>query len=81
LQALTLMNNSFIQRQSQAFAERVQKEAGENVDDQIRRVYRLALCRQPTEPELQRARVGVKGHGLRPVCWAILNSSEFVYSR
>jgi hypothetical protein len=81
LQALTLMNNSFVQRQARVLAERVNREAGEDAGKQIDRAYRLALGRPPTNAELQRAATLAKEHGLRPICWALLNASEFVYVR
>ena len=81
LQALTLMNNSFVQRQSRVFAERIKKEAGDDVNAQIALAYRYALARKPTPAELERMAVVVKENGLRAACWAFLNSSEFVYTR
>jgi hypothetical protein len=81
LQALTLMNNAFIQHQSRAFSERVQKEAGEDAASQVRLAYRLALGREPSKSELARGLDAIAEHGLRPLCWAVFNSSEFVYSR
>ena len=55
LQALTLMNNSFVLRQAQAFGERVQKEAGDDPEAQVRRAYLLAFGRPPTKEETDRA--------------------------
>ena len=81
LQALTMMNNSFVQRQARLLAERVVKEAGNDVDTQVASVYRFTLGRDPSKLESERAAVVVKEHGLKAVCWAILNASEFVYIR
>ncbi|MFP6603546.1 MAG: DUF1553 domain-containing protein, partial [Pirellulaceae bacterium] len=50
-QALALMNNSFVLRQSRLFAARVKESAGEDVVEQIDRAFQLALTRQPTRQE------------------------------
>jgi hypothetical protein len=81
LQALTLMNNAFVQRQARALADRAVKDAGAGAKDQIAMAYRLALGRGPTTDESARAAAVAKEHGLNAVCWALLNSSEFVYLR
>lgn len=81
LQALTMMNNSFVQRQARALAERAIKEVGDNLEKQITLVYRFAFGRPPSNLELNRASAVAKEHGLKAVCWAILNASEFVYIR
>ncbi len=77
LQALGLMNNSFVQRQAKLLAERAQKTAG----DEITNAYRIALGRPPTAEETTRATAAAKARGLQSVCWALLNSTEFVYIR
>ena len=81
LQALTMMNNSFVQRQARNFAERVTKEAGDEVEKQVALVYLSAFGRPPSKVERERAAAVAKQHGLKAVCWAVLNSSEFVYTR
>ncbi len=58
LQALYLMNNSFVLEEARAFARRV---VGETVDQDARigLAYRLALGRPPGDSELQQARAFV----------------------
>ena len=51
-QALHLLNNKMIHDLSVAFAERVQSEAGDNPQAQIKRAYLIALSRSPNEAEL-----------------------------
>jgi hypothetical protein len=51
-QALTLLNNRFVLLQSQHFAERVWREAGEDAAAQVKTMYRIALSREPTAREL-----------------------------
>lgn len=81
LQALALMNNSFVQRQASLLADRARKEAGGGDADAIRLAYRLALGRLPAREELKLAEEAVRERGLRNLCWALLNSTEFVYVR
>jgi Protein of unknown function (DUF1553)/Protein of unknown function (DUF1549)/Concanavalin A-like lectin/glucanases superfamily len=79
LQALTMMNNPFVDRMARSFADRVQFEAGKDVNSQVSLAYRLALGREPTRNEQDRAAKVAGDTGLRAVCWAIFNSSEFAY--
>jgi hypothetical protein len=81
LQALGLMNNSFVLRQAHHFAERVKNEAGADPTGQVLLAYRLAFGRPPLEMELARAITLAKEHGLGSFCWVLLNASEFLYIR
>jgi len=81
LQALSLMNNSFVQRQSARFAERVKNEAGADIAAQARHAWSLALCREPHQDETEAAKRLIRLHGLESLCWTLLNSSEFLYVR
>jgi hypothetical protein len=80
-QALGLMNNAFVWRQADALAARVRKEAGDDTVVQTRRAFRLLLGRPPRSDEAGPALDLVKEHGLRHLCWVLLNSSEFLYLR
>jgi hypothetical protein len=51
-QALILMNGEFAVAQAEAFAERVRKDAGAGLKDQVNRAWKLAYLREPTEKEL-----------------------------
>ncbi len=73
LQALELMNNSFVQRQARHLAERAMQSPGHAIES----AYRLALGREPADGEMARA----KERELFSVCWALLNSTEFMYVR
>ena len=81
LQALGLMNNSFVQRQAGHLAERALKESDNDLPRAIRTAYRLALGRAPMKDEAQRALAAARARSLTNVCWALLNSTEFVYVR
>src|SRR5207245_11659555 len=63
-QALTLINNDFVLKQAQMFAERIKKEAGDDPVKQIDLAYRIALTRSPDETELAVATDLVGSHSL-----------------
>ena len=71
------MNNAFTDRMARTFAERLTAEA--KPADRIAAAYRLAFGRPPTDAETARAEKVTKEAGLKAVCWALLNASEFVY--
>jgi len=79
LQALGLMNSSFVQRQSGHLAERALTLAAHDLPGAVEAAYRLALGRPATADERQRALAAARERGLANVCWALLNSTEFVY--
>jgi hypothetical protein len=79
LQALSLMNNSFVQRQADRLAERSLEAAGGDLTDAVDRAYERALGRRATDAERHQAVTAAQARGLGSVCWALLNSSEFLY--
>jgi hypothetical protein len=81
LQALALMNNSFVQRHAGHLAERAIKESQNDTDKAIQTAWRLALGRLPSREEAHRAQAAARERSLTNVCWALLNSTEFVYVR
>src|SRR6185295_4057102 len=80
LQALSLMNNGFVQRQSKAFAARLAKEAADN-PSRIERAFRLALGRAPAAEELAQSGALIDRFGLETFCWGLFNTSEFLNVR
>jgi hypothetical protein len=81
LQALELMNNAFIQRQSNHLSERAIQSANGDFRNAIDFAYEFALSRKPNSEERQRALAAANERGLPSVCWALFNSTEFVYVR
>ena len=79
LQSLALYNNDFMLRQAGYFAERLEKEAGNDPEDQIRLAFALAFGRQPLQAETDLARELVEKQGLFTFCRSLLNANEFVY--
>ena len=81
LQALSLMNDSFVQRQANRFCQRVESASGTNRGAQISLAYRLAFGRVPTAKEELEANQQCRDSGLESFCWVLLNASEFLHSR
>ncbi|MCY2984741.1 MAG: DUF1553 domain-containing protein [Planctomycetota bacterium] len=79
LQALELMNNSFIQRQANHLAERAMRSAKNEIGRGIEAAYQMTIGRKPNDQELKRAMLVAKERGLVSVCWALFNSTEFIY--
>lgn len=80
LQALSLMNNTFVQQRARGFAARVRTSVGTPAE-RVRQAYRLALGRQPDAPEMAESLDLLQQHGLETLCWGLLNTSEFLYVR
>ena len=80
-QALTLLNNEFVLRQAQLFADRVKKEAGADPAKQIELAYRIALARPPKPQELALALDAANKQSLVDVTHVLFNLNEFVYIR
>jgi hypothetical protein len=79
LQALAMLNDKFIVRQSERIAERVIASAGSGVEDQVRHAYRLIFHRPPTDSELKAVSAYVQRHGLANACRMLLNTNEFIF--
>jgi len=79
LQALSMMNNSFVLRMADHFAERLRTEQGTDVTAQIQGAYLLAFGRRADSEETQLGSEFIAAHGLPAYCRVLFNSSEFLY--
>jgi hypothetical protein len=79
LQSLSLLNDPFVLRQSEAFAERLAADRKGDVPQQVRAAYRLAYGRLPTENEMTQSLRFIENRGLFQFCRAIFNTNEFLY--
>ena len=80
-QALTLMNNQFVLGQAALFADRLERAAPGNLDQQIDLAYRIALTRSPTADEAELAKALVADQSLVDLTHVMLNLNEFLYLR
>ena len=78
LQALSLLNNPFVVRQSEHLAARVAAEHP-GVAAQVGAAFELACARAPTPDEAETLTDYAARHGLANACRVILNSNEFVF--
>ena len=78
-QALTLLNSSFATGIADAFAARVQREAGDSGASQVDRAFALALQRLPDEQERAACMQLRERRSLPELCRALLNVNEFIY--
>ncbi|NNC89779.1 MAG: DUF1553 domain-containing protein, partial [Akkermansiaceae bacterium] len=80
LQALNLMNSSFVVEQAGILAERARREAApQTPEGAIRRCFQLLLTREPEAAELAACLEVAKEAGLPMVCRSLLNSNEFAF--
>ena len=81
IQALIMMNGSFVDVQSRQFAGRLQREAGPDALAQVKRGFLLALGREPTGNETDASLSFLRNHstGLVDFCQTLFNLNEFAY--
>lgn len=79
LQALSLLNNAFMERSAGKWVERLKRETGPDPTAQVRRAYRLAFGRAPAADEERFAAGFIAEHGLEQFCLVLLNTNEFIY--
>jgi hypothetical protein len=58
--------------------------AGKSIEDIIRELYLVGLCRQPTDVELATSMEHAKArndpaNALEDICWALINTDEFLF--
>ncbi len=87
LQALATLNNDFMLRHSEHFAQRLERDEGVAFDPtgdgierrRARRAAQLAWQREPTDGELGALTSYASQHGWSALCRVLLNSAEFLY--
>jgi cytochrome c553 len=79
-QALALLNNRLLNEQAGVMAARLRREAGEDVAAQVRLGWRIALGREPSSSEHNRALAMLhSGHTLDQFALLLFNLNEFLY--
>ena len=79
VQSLSLLNNSFVLRMSDATAKRLEAEVTTGTADRIDRLFLLAYGRHLIEAEQAPLVEFAEKHGLSALCRVVFNSNEFVY--
>jgi hypothetical protein len=80
-QALTLLNNPFVLGQANVFAERLEREAPNDVAAQVDLAYQIALARSPNEREALIGTQLVTEGSLVDLAHVMFNLNEFLYVR
>jgi hypothetical protein len=78
LQALTMLNNRFVIRQSEHIAGRLERSSA-TLAGQIGAAYELILGRPATPHEIELVSQYAKKHGLANAVRMLLNSNEFMF--
>lgn len=79
LQALSLLNDAFVEYYAERFAERLRRDSGMEADAQAIRAYALAVARRPSAEEVAFGQRFIEEHGLVQFCVVLFNASEFLY--
>jgi hypothetical protein len=79
LQSLNLFNSPFVMQQAELFAERLNRLANSNMDQQIRMSFNILFARDPDPQEIELSKEMIRDQGLVQYCRAILNASEFLF--
>jgi len=81
IQALIMMNGSFVDVQARKFAKRLTREAGPLPEAQVTQAFQLALGRTPTSTENYAALSFFRNNptGLVDFCQTLFNLNEFAY--
>ena len=80
-QALTLLNDDFVLRQAQLFADRVRESAPAGPRRRLSAIYEIALRRSPTDSEQRLALDFLRKRKLVDFTHVLLNLNEFLYLR
>ncbi|HVV98848.1 MAG TPA: DUF1549 and DUF1553 domain-containing protein, partial [Planctomycetaceae bacterium] len=78
LQALAMLNNRFVVRQSEHLADRITQRTADPAA-QINALYEYVLQRPPREEERTALQTYAAKHGLANACRVLLNSNEFLF--
>jgi hypothetical protein len=78
IQALAMLNNPFVVRMAEHFAERVQASAGDPAS-QVSHAVSLALGRAATAEESKLYGDYAARHGLENLCRLLFNTNEFLF--
>lgn len=88
-QALGMIHSDFIHQKARAFSQRLRREAGEEKPAQVRLAYQLAVQREPSDAELQRALEFLTlleqqekltaDVALQRFCLAVFSFNEFIF--
>jgi hypothetical protein len=82
-QALFMMNNDLVQKESSRLANRLLRRSAGNLNEAVNLAYRTTLGRKPTGVELDQALtyIGSNPARMKEFTWMLFNLDEFMYVR
>ena len=82
-QALFMMNNELVQRESSKLASRVLRRSSGSLSEAVTLAYRTTLGRKPSNMELSQALTYINGNPakVKEFTWMLFNLDEFMYVR
>ena len=78
-QALAMMNSDFTTAQSEQFATRIQKQAGDTSEATVDTAWRIAFGRRPSPDERAGSLDYLRRNSLQRLSLLLFNMSEFIY--
>ena len=66
-------------QQAELLAARLQREAGDEPRQQVRRAFQLLFGREASELEIAMSLELIQQHGIEAMCRALLNVNEFLF--
>jgi hypothetical protein len=79
LQALSLLNDAFMEHNADRLAARIEREAPGDAKNQVARAFTLAFGRSPEQGELEFGNQFIAQHGLKQFCAVLFNTNEFLF--
>jgi hypothetical protein len=74
-----MLNHQFTLDMAAHWADRLRREAVDDVQRQAQMAFELAYSRQPIKEELDASLDFVSDHGLDGLCRVLVNSNEIIY--
>ena len=79
LQALNLLNSSFMTEQADFFAQQLTSESPKSTGERVQAAFKRCFSRHPSNDELSDSVAFIEQAGLPQFCRAMLNTNEFVF--
>lgn len=79
LQALNLLNSTFLMQQAEIFSYRLKRDVGSNTVAQVKHAFELCFNRSPSKSEVHSSSAFIESEGLSQFTRALFNSNEFVF--
>lgn len=79
VQSLSLLNSRFVEQCARQLSQQIQREAGNEIEPQVVRLFQKTLGRSPQPAEVKSASDFARKRGLEQLCLVLLNTNEFLF--